>query len=332
MVVVGPIARALRAREQRSPIYSMFGLRVRSDVPLPLAEQRDGGSDLLVRRAGSYGERPTISDAPIAVIRCEHGTVQCARFQLADGTWIDNGSSVFHIAPNADLVDVYADPAVDPRELALFVIGQVAVSVLRARGAVVLHTSAVVTSGGAAAFLAPKGGGKSSLAAGFVGEGAPLLTDDVLVLDLHGDQALGRPSLAVMKLWQQTLDGIGAGELELPSLLPGIDKKLLRIEGDLRLAEQPAPLYVLYVLDRRSAAQLGDASISITPLSGQQALATLMAQTSWIELLAPAEIAALLPVYARLARQVPVRLLRYPNGFEYQKAVRQAILADMNNR
>jgi hypothetical protein len=43
----------------------------------------------------------------------------------------------------------------------------------------------------------------------------------------------------------------------------------------------------------------------------------------------PHEEARLLPLYARLVEQAPVRVLSFPGSFEHQATVRERVLADV---
>jgi hypothetical protein len=314
-----------------SRIYALFGLRVRSDVPLPLAAEEGEYADIAICRMPIGAVAPAFDEAPHAVMTCEHGTPHVRRYSRPDGIWLCNPIATFHIWPDTARVDVFAEPEVDERQLALLLLGQVSVFLLRARHAAVLHASAVVTAHGAAVFLGQKGDGKSSLAAGFVQQGMRLLTDDVLAVDLRADGIVGLPSMAIMKLWQQTVAGVGGADRDLPYLCSGTEKRLLQLDESLAFATAPARLSAVYLLDRQGDDESAAGSIALTSMAGQQAVATLIAQTSWHELLAPAEVAASLPLYARLAAQLKFRLLRYPSGFQHQDAVRAAILNDLRS-
>ncbi len=63
------------------------------------------------------------------------------------------------------LVTVDPAPGIDQGTLRIFLLGPVLAALLRQRGYLVLHASAVAYSGGAAAFLGLSGRGKSTLAA-----------------------------------------------------------------------------------------------------------------------------------------------------------------------
>jgi len=94
-----------------------------------------------------------------------------------------------------------------------------------------LHASAVVVADKAIVFLAGKHAGKSSLAASFVGAGWPLLTDDVLVVEPSGDEALARPGYPSMRLWPAEARHFTGSNTDHPRVLPTMDKRRVLIGG-----------------------------------------------------------------------------------------------------
>src|ERR1700753_1582200 len=69
------------------------------------------------------------------------------------------------------------DPAAEPGDVAVFLVGAALRIVLQPRGLVVLHASGVELNGRAALFLGASGAGKSTLAAALAKRGYPLVTD-----------------------------------------------------------------------------------------------------------------------------------------------------------
>jgi hypothetical protein len=70
---------------------------------------------------------------------------------------------------------------------------------LHLQGLLCLHGSAVGIGGSAVAFLANKGGGKSTLATALCAAGATLITDDMLPVDPRGP-VMAWPSMAAVRL------------------------------------------------------------------------------------------------------------------------------------
>lgn len=316
--------------------YSMYGLRVRSDLRLPMALPTSvhGASPAWVLMNAEPGHpAPRPKEPLVAEVRCHpncQGPVFSRVYAGTGGAWLwDRSIATFHLSTDARQVDVYPEPGVDVRLLQLVVAGQLSIFVLHKLGYLMLHASAVVTSRGAVAFLGAKGQGKSTMAASFLRRGATLLTDDGLPLWLLDDTVLGAPGLPHMKVWPETAERTLHLDGDLPNLLPRYDKRIFALEGHYPFAQQPVPLCALFVLKPYDATAAGRTEVGVQHLIKRDAVAVLVTQTSWLNLLAPSEAAALLPSYARVVAQVPVRVLRYPRGFEHQAAVHARIMAEL---
>ncbi len=128
----------------------------------------------------------------------------------------------FVIDGGLDAVECRLDPGADPAFAAVLLAGLVVTFLLNVAGECVLHASAVEIHGAAIAFAGPSGAGKSTLAALLCGDGARLITDDVLRLNVGGrvvcvgggPQIRLRPGsawtldeFAVRPPWTPTVDG-----------------------------------------------------------------------------------------------------------------------------
>lgn len=327
------------ATTRHSWSYSISGLRIRSDVPLPIADVPDDPTcspnvEFVTRDQQTATLLP---DAPlVSEERCfcpaHDGNVVMRVFHGPAGTWLWNADvGMFHIQPDGQMVSIYPniDGVVDYQALALNLCGFVTTFILHRLGYPSLHASTVVVEDRAIVFVGPKGHGKSTMAATFLRKGATLLTDDVLPLHLTEAGVQGLPSLPIMKLWNQSARHALALADDLPGLLPGFDKKLLTLDTRFPFADRPARIAALYLLNRYEPDDRSRSDISIRPLGERPGLMTLISQTSLREFLQPAEIAPLLPLYSRIVAQAPVRLVSYPNGFEYGNLVYDRILDDV---
>jgi len=318
-------------------VYSLYGLSVRSDLPLPIQPSppvgdADDAGVWTFRVAAPAGLRE-FNGPSVAEIRCAHGSVFAARYVAADGYWLHNPSTAtFHIVPERRCVDVYRDGSADDRLIGLLLVGQVAVFLLHTFGCPTLHASAVVTDQAPIAFVGPPGRGKSTLAATFLERGAALLSDDCLPLRRRDDAVYGGPSLPILKVWDDTAAHSLSISHELPALLPAMNKRLLAVEGRYEFVETPTRLSAIYALERYQPLVGDAADVTITPASARDSLAMLLGQTAQGGLLRQTEIARLLPLYTHLVAQAPVRVLRYPAGFEYQDEVYARVLADLDAR
>lgn len=320
--------------------YRAFGLRISSDIRLPIpALQPAAGelANLTFRYATTTDPVRFPKGTLLGEVRCNcerhRGRTTTQAYRGHDGTWVWNeGIGICHLAPDARTVEVYPDAAVDERLLGLVLAGQISIFALHHLGYPCLHTSAVITDRGAIAFLGPKGQGKSTMAASLLRRGARLLTDDILPLLARSDGVYGVPSLPLMKLWQSSVEGTLELDEELPNLTTGLDKKLLTLDGRYGFARTLERVRAVYVLERYDPGFADKPGIAFRALSRRDSLTTLLAQTSMRQFLLPPDVARLLPAFARLVAQAPVRVLRYPHGFGYRDAVCSRILADLEER
>jgi hypothetical protein len=239
------------------PLVSMYGLRIRSVLELPGTPLIDEGpADLIVR----LGERPPGADAwgeaiDTAFYTSEHapgeapsliadrpGDAGMLRLRYAEGIR-------FHIARAGD--EVWCDwrAPMTEADAVIFLLGPVMGSVLRRRGVLALHASAVEIDGGAWAFIGPGGSGKSTLAAAFGRRGRALLTEDVLALRQSGEGWMAAPAYRGIRLWEDSAELFGQGDV-LPPLTPTWPKRDLDLaRHGLPFASTPTPLRGIVVLD-----------------------------------------------------------------------------------
>lgn len=128
-------------------------------------------------------------------------------------------------------------------ELPLYLWGTVYGAVAWLNGLAVLHASAVSIGGGATAFTAHSGGGKSTMAAMLAREGLPLVCDDTLVLAPSGGGPLAIPDAKPLKLWADTLELTGMAATGPIHAVPG-----KHYAQPLRRADEPLLLRHLVLL------------------------------------------------------------------------------------
>jgi hypothetical protein len=313
--------------------YSAYGLLLRSDIPLPITAldtTPTGDPDVVFIRAAPGESAPPPEGVIVASLPCAIHEYDMLVRRGSKGTWIwHQAIATCHIHPGARQVIVYPEAGVEDGLLGLLLAGQVSVFILNQLGIPTLHASAAITEHGAVGFLGPKGRGKSTMAAAFLQRGSTVLTDDVLPLLMDGDGALASPSLPIMKLWQQTVTGTLQLEEELPNLLSNYEKKLLQLGARFAFATTTARLRAFYLLERYDPVAYDRTTIDSRRLNGREGLAALLSQISPGAFLQTAEQARFLPLYARLVAHAPVYRLRYPDGFAYQAAVYDHIMAEL---
>jgi hypothetical protein len=267
--------------------YSVFGLRLRADGPIPglvpSPSTRPADVQLWLRRrmpggAAAAGVRPLYEspcrdrlDRPALAV-WEAGSGDFLRFRYRDGAEfvIDRGGRRVWAAGLDSL------PGEGSR---FYLLGPVLTFLLRLRGVVCLHASAVAVDGRAVAFLGPERAGKSTTAAALATRGCPVLSDDVVALADRGGAFLAQPGYPRLCLRPG-----GPGALAAVGVPPA---KLTPLSGrhyfDLDLSQdgylfqrRPLPLAAVYLLDER---QDHPASPCLGPLRGGEALLALLANT-----------------------------------------------------
>ncbi len=332
--------RLVAEQDDRAYTYRIYGLRVRSAIPLPAAPARMARQmpaqpeDILVHLR--HREEMLAPDGPMrAWVPCPIHGADLRVHRGPGGAWFwHHAVGTLHVSADDRTIDIYPENGADERALGHAVLQPALLHILNRRRQPNLHAGAVLTCFGVAAFLGESGQGKSTLTATFLKHGAALFSDDALPLRTRGAVVRALPGPPHMKLWQETarrtltLDVGG-----LPDLTAACDKKLLALDSHegrrFARARRGAALRALYLLDRYDPAAAGRDKVTIQTLSPREALAALVTHTSGRDYLLPAEEAPILPIYARVAARVPVRLLSYPSGFEYVDDVCSTILADL---
>jgi hypothetical protein len=194
--------------------------------------------------------------------------------------------------------------------------------VLFQRGLLVFHASVVGFPRGAAAFLAFKGQGKSTLASILHHRGHDLLTDDILALDVQGDHLVARPGFPLLKLWTDTIQAMGEDPESYPLLHPMVEKRVRRVSHG--FAQRPMELHCVYVLADGQEPE-------IIPLEGKEALLNVLPH--WYGALFDGDLLEVfglgnhLRQCARLLQSVPVYRLRNPRALSELPGVAQMVEA-----
>jgi len=130
-----------------------------------------------------------------------------------------------------------------------FLTGQVLPLLAVLSGREVLHASAVAMGGQVIALVGGSGAGKTSLALHLVASGARLFADDVLALQLSGNEVIAHPGAGVVNLRpgeRQRLNGLIDDEQ-----VAGVDSQGTRVVVE--RATRPLKLGAVYFIDRPDA-------------------------------------------------------------------------------
>ena len=176
---------------------------------------------------------------------------------------------------------------------------------LRLRGTLSLHASAVVVGGQAIAIAGHPGAGKSTTAAAFARSGATVITEDVApVVWIDGAPCIA-PGYPRIRLWEDVAATLFGG---LPPLTPTWPKRFLDVTA--QFADRPYPIAKIVILGPRGAEP------SLRPLSGHEAAIALLRNASMTHALDDSMREGELAQVTRLAAAVPVFAATAPDDLQ----------------
>jgi hypothetical protein len=189
-----------------------------------------------------------------------------------------------------------------------YLLGPVLGFLLRLRGVVCLHASAISAGASAIAFIGPSGAGKSTTAAAFARQGYRVLSDDIVALTEQGI-FLAQPGYPRIRLWPESVEVLSGltDALPCPSLPPGGSRYHLDLtQNGYHFERRALPLAAIYALDERRADD--GPYVEAVPPGGS--LMRLVANAYASKLLDRAGRAREFESLGRLAGRVPLRRVR----------------------
>ncbi len=236
--------------------YSAFSLNIDSEVELPELPRGSGVPDVAIRLGTvSRTETPARIDEERAFPRNVGG------FHIRGGREI-----VVDLLPHAEMGVVRT-----------LLAGRFMGYLLRQRGCLPLHASAVAINGQAVLFLGESGAGKSTTAAAFYRRGHKVLADDVAAVRPANSGLELQPAWPGLRLLQNSLDAIGA---ETPPSDFCDEKHVYRLKSPVLAG--PLPVKRMYFLDYHPSG--GSLAVRSSALSGLSVVALLNAHSllrSW---------------------------------------------------
>ena len=301
--------------------YLICGLAMSSDVPMSGLRPKalSGPPDLLVV---TRDPRPWASDGraseSVRYVSDEKGESGSALivWRRPDGTHrlrYSEGAE-FIVSNDASRIDVRWDAPLTHADAVVYLVGPVLGFVMRLRGIVPLHASAVVVGSRAVLFVGDAGAGKSTTAAAFAARGYPVLSDDVVRIVEREDDVLACPSHPRLTVWPESAEALFGSPDALPTLTPTYSKRYLEIEGRYRYQSTPAPIEVIYVLGERAATPH---ALFVRTLTLQAALMALVRNTYCNYLLDAPMRAREFDLLSRVVQRISVREVTFGEGIEY---------------
>ncbi|MFL5385713.1 MAG: hypothetical protein ACJ8GN_24630 [Longimicrobiaceae bacterium] len=303
-----------------------FGLVIHSNLPIPGLETADASAvfdvplrihlekDREVAPHEAVRAAPVLwmsgetddGGAPALVVRHLAGEERY-HFAYRDGT-------EFVIDRGGTRVDGTWRGGATLEDTATYLLGPILTFVLRLRGLLAVHASAVEMEGAAVLFSGPAGAGKSTTAAAFALNGWPVLTDDVAVVAPRGDALEVVPTYPRVRLWGDSVRGLLGASEALPLLTPTWEKRYLPLGASRAgFSRRPLPLQAIFLLRDREDAADAPRIEAIPPLAAfPQILANLLANQAVPDPSADfrfsSGLAARVPVFALTPHADPARL------------------------
>lgn len=295
--------------------YSVFGLRVRSNLPLPGTNQDntsteaceielhlgfppysdEGGSQRSEELTYVSADTNAAGEPALRIFKVDKDAF--VRLAYEDGTqfWLDHKRE-----------NIWATwlPASCMENAASYLLGPILGLLLRLRGVTCLHASAVAFDDRSVAFVGQTGAGKSTTAAAFVRQGYGAISDDIVALVEREGVLHVMPAYPHLCLWPESVRMLYDSPEALPRLLPDWDKRRLALgEEGTRFESRSLPLGAIYVLSERRP----DPAPYIEAIRPQSALLALVADTYANKILDKEMRAREFAVLGRLVTAVPVR-------------------------
>lgn len=173
---------------------------------------------------------------------------------------------------------------------------------LRLRGTLSLHASAVAVDGEAIVIAGNPGAGKSTTAAAFAKRGAVVITEDVAPVIWIDDRPCIAPGYPRIRLWDDSATTLFG---ELPPLTPTWPKRFLDVTE--QFAERAYPIAKIVILEERAA------HAAQRRLSGHEAAIALLRNASMTDALEDSMRERELSQVTRLAGDVPVIAANAPD-------------------
>ncbi len=187
-----------------------------------------------------------------------------------------------------------------------YLLGPILGLLLRLRGVVCLHASAVAFGDRCVAFVGSEGAGKSTTAAAFAKFGFGIVADDIVGLVDRDKRFYVLPAYPHLCLWPEAVEMLYGSPEALPRLLDDWEKRRLALgEDGTRFEDRTLPLEAVYILGARSS----DAAPHVNTIPNSDVLLSLVANTYATNLIDRDMRGDEFAVLGRLVFSIPVRVV-----------------------
>jgi hypothetical protein len=286
--------------------YSLFGISFAADRQFDLPRAKSGDSlSFRLEQIASTADLNPAGDRVVQELADPWSTLrvlESGSIQIMWGDWLalsvtPDGRHVFYrLSGSTRDVSIEAYIANFAVSLALLV-----------QGEETLHATVLMLGGTGIGLLGASGAGKSTLAAHLLGEGASLVTDDMLRLTWTGAQPFAEPGLPRLKLFEEA-----ARRHFRHSPFDGnwnpLSRKFIYATDETGAGRQPLHSFVWL----EPSGEFAPEGVSVRRLAGLELFRVLAGSTMNSKLQTSGRLARQLEYTRLLAETVPVFALLYP--------------------
>jgi len=216
-------------------------VRLNLGVLPPIASEGRTGAEKLTYTSSYVGES---GEPVLRVWQVDDGALFRLSYLSGMQFWLDRqGTEIWASWPETSSLN----------DAATYLLGPVLGVLLRFRGIVCIHASAVAVENRAVAFVGPAGAGKSTTAAIFAQRGCGILSDDIVALSDELETFHVVPAYPHVCLWPDSVEMLYGSPDRLPRFIPDWEKRCLALgQGELKFEQRALPLRAIYLLQDRT--------------------------------------------------------------------------------
>lgn len=283
--------------------YQVYGLNLRSDFLLPELISGGDGGDLYIQKGQVTLPAMENSNIPRQGIEARFGSTVSEAYLEWPGVakFAATGGERLIVEPTAT--------AIERKLLSLYILSEALGLILHQRNILLIHASAILIGNQVVIFAGYPGAGKSTTAAAFAKAGYPVLSDDMVAIELTPEQgAVVLPGFPQVKIWPASMEGLGYDSTHLERLFPSSRKRVIRQFDN--FPTQATSLSNLFFLEK------GD-EFSFTPMAGPEAILTMTKFFSCpSDLLQGRALARHFQQCTQILKQAGVWVLKRPDSFQ----------------
>lgn len=297
--------------------FKCFGFDVKSSLILPGLElSEENTSDLIISYGNVNHTKTDLHEYDLSkytkAIRHDNGEI-CLLWQDIPICTIISGKKII-VNPQTGLGQNFLRSLIFGYGLAIL---------LHQRGLFVLHANAVEMNGGAVLFLGSNGVGKSTTTITLVKNGYNLLSDDMLILNLERDNdPVVLSGLPQIKLWPEVIHKVNENPEEMFKINLNTEKRYYQNISN--FSNESQPIKVIYLIEEGNETM-------ITDIDSQSSLMALIRGSYCLGLFDRKELYENFKDCSKIAKNVPVKLLKAKHSFEDLPKLVSIIEKDVGN-